>query len=278
VLTRTYFYLADWQWYELIGLAAPLLIFFSIYKVNRVRSTPCARNRAALAGTALACGMTAIVISLIFVQPASHSHLLARLQPLRIFHTIYILLFILLGGMLATWLTASLPQRIRKPAIALALCAAAGAMFFVERQTFPGSAHLEVPWRTPQNPWQQAFLWARDNTPQDALFALDANYITTDGEDAQNFRAVSERSSLSDYSKDGGSSSIFPQLAATWQNGEQRGTDLSRIPDAERIARLAPAGVTWIVLQENSQLGSARTRFDCPYRNSTVLVCRLPAQ
>ncbi len=151
-------------------------------------------------------------------------------------------------------------------------------MFFVERQTFPASAHLEMPWRAPRNQWQQAFLWARDNTPPSAVFALDANYITRDSEDAQNFRAIAQRSSLSDYSKDGGSSAIFPQLAAAWQDGEERSTDLSRISDAERIARLAPAGVSWIVLQEKYQQGAAQTHLPCPYRNDTVMVCRLPVQ
>ena len=274
-LTRTYFYLADWQWYELLGLAAPLAIFFWMVRTDRLLSEPHARNRTALCGAALACGITAIVISAFFIHPAGHSHLLARLQPLRIFHTIYILLFMLLGGTLTEWSS----QRIKHPALLLipVLCAAAGAMFFVERQTFPASAHLEMPWRAPRNPWQQAFLWARDNTPQDAVFAIDANYITTDGEDAQNFRATAERSSLSDYSKDGGSSSIFPQLAPTWQQGQQLSTGLSGLTDAARIARLSPAGVNWIVLQEKFQQGGAQTHLLCPYRNSTVLVCKLPA-
>jgi hypothetical protein len=272
-LTRTYFYLSDWQWYELAGLAAPLAIFVWIYWIDRAQPASHARNRAAFAGTALACGMTAILISAIFVQPASRSHLLARLQPLRIFHTIYILLFILLGGMLAE----RLPRRIQRPGIALVLCTVAGIMFFVERQTFPASAHLEMPWRAPRNPWQQAFLWARDNTPQNAIFALDANYITRDGEDAQNFRAIAQRSALPDYSKDGGSSAIFPQLAAAWQDGEQRSADISTLTDTARINRLAPGGVTWIVLQEKYQQGSVQTHLPCPYRNNTVLICRLPA-
>lgn len=273
-LTRTYFYLADWQWYELLGLAAPLVIFWGVYRSSRNQPTPDSRNRAALAGAALACGVTAIVISAIFVHPASHSHLLARLQPLRIFHTIYVLLFIFLGGMLAE----RLPRRMQRPVIALVLCAAAGVMFFVERQTFPASVHLEMPWRAPSNPWQQAFLWARDNTPQDAIFALDANYITRDGEDAQNFRAIAQRSSLSDYSKDGGSSAIFPQLAVAWQDGEQRSMDLSHIPDTDRIARLTPTSVSWIVLQQRYQQGVAQTHLVCPYRNDTVLVCQIPTQ
>jgi hypothetical protein len=135
-----------------------------------------------------------------------------------------------------------------------------------------------MPWRAPSNPWQQAFLWARDNTPQNAVFALDANYITRDGEDAQNFRAIAQRSSLSDYSKDGGSSAIFPQLAAAWQDGEERSTNLSNLTDAARIDRIAPAGVSWIVLQQKYQQGAAQTHLSCPYRNSTVLVCQLPAQ
>ena len=275
-LTRTYFYLGEWQWYELVGLAAPLLLFAWIFHSNRSGSTTYARNRAALSGAALACGITAILISAIFVHPASHSHLLARLQPLRIFHVIYILLFLLLGGMLAEWAAS----RMQHPAFVLApiLCAAAGMMFFCERQTFPASGHLEMPWQAPVNPWQQAFLWARDNTPRDALFALDANYISTDGEDAQNFRATAERSSLSDYSKDGGSSAIFPQLAETWQLGQQRSANLSNLPDTARIAQLAPSGVTWVVLQEKFQTGSAQTHLPCPYRNSTVLVCQLPAE
>jgi hypothetical protein len=269
-LTRTYFYLADWQWYELLGLVAPLGIFFWIYRADRRSpSNSHAGNRAALTGAACACGITAIVISVLFVHPASHSHLLARMQPLRIFHTIYILLFLLLGGTFAEWLL----QRMKQPAFVLipVLCLAAAGMFFVERQTFPANAHLEMPWRTPQNQWLQAFLWARDNTPQNALFALDANYITTPGEDAQVFRAAAQRSALSDYSKDGGSSAIFPQLAPAWQQGQQLSAGLSSISDAERIARLAPAGVTWIVLQQ-----SAQTHLPCPYRNSAVLVCELP--
>jgi hypothetical protein len=274
VLTRTYLYLADWHWYEIFGLAAPLAIFWGIHRADSAQPTMHARNRAALAGAAIACGLTATMICAIFVQPASHSHLLARMQPLRIFHTIYILLFLLLGGILAE----RLPQRMARPVIALTLCAAAGITFTVNRQIFPASSHLEMPWQTPSNPWQQAFLWARDNTPENAVFALDADYITTDGEDAQNFRAMAERSSLSDYSKDGGSASIFPQLAATWQDAEQRSTDLSQVSDAERIVRLAPAGATWIALQEIYQQGAAQTRFECPYRSDTVMICRLPVQ
>jgi len=150
-------------------------------------------------------------------------------------------------------------------------------MFAAQRNAFPHSRHLELPWTSPQNPWVQAFLWIRDNTPKDAFFALDADYINAPGEDAQCFRAIAERSSLPDYSKDGGEASIAPSLTASWKAGQQAqqqarsaaGTDAATA-DAHRIAALTPLGVSWLVLDAR-----AATNFDCPYANGTVKVCRL---
>ncbi len=274
-LTRTYFYLSEWQSYEVFGLVAPLAIFLWMFSADRGHVLPHARNRAALSGAAAACGITAMVISSMLVHPASHSHLLARLQPLRTFHTLYILMFLLLAGTLAELALRVIPLRYAAGGLALLLCIFAASMFHVESQVFPASAHFELPSRTPPNGWQQAFLWSRDHTPPDTLFALDANYISASGEDGQNFRAMAERSALADYSKDGGSSAVFPQLATRWQHDEQLSTDLSRIPDAQRISRLTAVGVSWIVLQQKFQIGSAQTHLTCPYRNATVLVCRI---
>jgi len=275
-LTRTYFYLAEWHWYEIFGLFAPLAIFLWIFRCDLPRFSTHARYRTALSGAAMACGITAITISCLLVHPASHSHLLARLQPLRTFHTLYVLMFLLLAGTLAERLLRRVPMRSAAVCVAALLFASGSSMFCVERQIFPDSAHFELPGRTPQNQWQQAFLWSREHTQPDALFALDANFITAPGEDGQSFRAMAERSSLSDYSKDGGSSAVFPQLAAQWQPDEQRSTNLSRIADSERISRLAAVGVSWIVLQQKFQTGLAQTHLACPYRNATVLVCRIP--
>ena len=84
-------------------------------------------------------------------------------------------------------------------------------MICAERTTFPASRHLELPgalvWKSSGskgNAWEQAFVWISRNTPKNAMFALDAEYITKPGEDAQGFRAIAERSVLPDYSKDGG--------------------------------------------------------------------------
>ena len=82
-----------------------------------------------------------------------------------------------------------------------------------------------------RNLWVQAFVWIRGNTPKDALFALDADYINAAGEDAQCFRAIAERSALPDYSKDGGEASIAPELADAWAIGQAA---QQRLSDAER--------------------------------------------
>ena len=109
--------------------------------------------------------------------------------------------------------------------------------------------------------------------PQDALFALDADYITRPGEDAQTFRAIAERSALADYSKDGGEASITPQLTAAWITAQAAQTGLATEPDAMRAAKLRPLGVTWVVLPSSSV-----TNFLCSYTNEAVKVCHLTAR
>jgi hypothetical protein len=151
-----------------------------------------------------------------------------------------------------------------------------GAMLGAERGAFPNSNHLELPGVAARNQWVQAFVWVRGNTPQGALFALDADYINAAGEDAQCFRAIAERSALPDYSKDGGEAAIAPELAGAWATGQAAQQGLSRSSrnaaeaDAARIAALRPLGVSWVAMAAD-----AATNFDCPYRNAAVRVCRL---
>jgi hypothetical protein len=116
----------------------------------------------------------------------------------------------------------------------------------------------------------QAFLWCRDNTPPDALFALDTKYVNEDGEDAQTFRPIALRSAVPDFSKDGGEAAITPSLAAQWQQGADAQIHLSTETDAVRDARLLPLGVTWMVLH-----AAARTAHQCPYNNGIIKVCSL---
>jgi len=260
-LTRYYWFPMVWHWYEQLGLLAPLLLLFALKQTSQERGWT------TVARMALALGTISLIVALLFAHESYATHLVARLQPLRAFQIVYEVMILLLGAWLGEHLLKAHTWRW-----GLLLAVLGGAMFFVQRSTFPNSAHLEWPWAHPTNPWEQAFVWARNNTPKDALFALDARYITQGRhEDAQCFRAIAERSALADYSKDGGEASITPDLTEPWVAGQTAQSGLEQASDPERFARLRPFGVTWVVLETTSNTG-----WSCPYTNATVKVCKLP--
>lgn len=264
--TRFYWFLSQWHWYEIVGLIAPLLILSCVAFPRTSPLTTTQEARQVLARMAVATGVTAAIVALGFAHLSSASYIVARLQPLRTLQTIYMVMILILGATLGR----DLLRRHRWRWIVTFLLFG-GIFFFVQRNTYPSSAHIEWPGASPRNHWEQAFLWISRNTPVDANFALDANYISLPGEDAQSFRAIAERSALPDYSKDGGEASITPALTAAWTAGQQAQKNLSRETDAARLAALHPYAVNWIVLQQQ-----ASTSFACPYRNELVKVCRLP--
>jgi hypothetical protein len=257
-LSRSYFFLSSWRWYEYPGLLMPLLLLGLAGASGRVP-----RPARALAIAATILGGCALLASLCFVH-RSGSLLLARLQLLRAFHFVYIAGVLLAGGMLAT------PAQRHKRFITALCLALLLIVFAAQRLTYPASSHVEWPGLTPRNPWQQAFLWIRANTAQDAVFALDNDYIEWPGEDAQGFRATAERSAIADYFKDGGIASNFRQAATPWWQGSQATAQLNSATDEQRLIRLRPLGATWIVLPVQ-----ANTGFPCPFNNSSVRVCRL---
>ena len=268
-MTRYYWFLGRWRWYELVGIIAPLLIL--ALAASRRRREYAART--GLARTALAAGVMAVAVSALLARPEMQSHAVARLQPLRIFQLVYIVMILVLGAALAEFVLKREPWRW---AATFSLLAA--VMLAAERMTFPDSQHIEWPRESlrgestgQNNPWEQAFFWIAAKTPKDAMFALDAHYITTPGEDAQSFRAIAERTALPDFSKDGGVVTNKPELAAAWLRGQQAQQNLSRQTDAQRILFLKPLGVTWVVLARRTA-----TRFACEYENESLKVCRLP--
>jgi hypothetical protein len=245
-LSRSYFFLSSWQWFEYFGLVMPLLLL--------------ALLRRPLSTAATLCGIFALLVSICFVH-RSGSLMLARVQPLRTFHFVYLAGLLVAGDFL---------KRLPKRAITLVAAVLLVIVFTAQRLTYSSSHHVEWPWLAPHNEWQQAFLWIRTNTPQDAIFALDNDYIESPGEDAQGFRAIAERSAVPDYFKDGGIASNFPQAAGLWLQGSQATAHLNQATDAQRLKRLAPLGATWIVLPARSA-----TALPCPYVNPEVRVCKL---
>jgi hypothetical protein len=262
LLSRSYFFVSHWAWYEWAGVFAPLalLYWFGTASLRGVR--PAAHT---LARTLVPFGLlfTAAGIAL------SASRFLegfTRLQPMRALHLLYVILFVLLGGLAAEYVLG------RHPARWLALFGTLGlSMGLLQFEAYPASRHLEWPGAGAANRWLQAFLWIRQNTPKDAVFALDPHYLARPGEDMHGFRAVAERSMLADALKDSGAVSLFPSLADEWK-AEVRSAEgwrHFRLGDFERLAEEYP--VTWFVVERPAPSGLA-----CPYRNAAVAVCRLP--
>ena len=258
---HSYLFLSSWRWYEISGLLLPLLLLF--FAFLRLPSQFTAARRVALA--AFVAGATAWLCALWLVHPGG-SLLLARLQLLRVFAPVYSVGVLLLGGLLGEWCAT----RTRMLALQVVILLSAVALLTWQLTSYPSSAHIEWGGSEPANLWEQGFFWVRQNTPVDARFALDSSYTLDPEEDVQGFRAAAERNALADSAKDSGLAVIFPALASEWLRQSTATRGLDRLNDAERQARLAPFGVTWIVLRSSSTTG-----LECPFQNSAMKVCRL---
>jgi hypothetical protein len=260
--SRSYFFLLQWEWYEWVGIFAPLLIFWWFARVAKQRGLSLLET---LCRAAIVFGSAFFLLAVAITIPPGMARF-AELQPMRSLHLLYILLFIFSGGLLAQFV---LKRHLWRWAVLF--LPIAGGMFYAGRQLFPDSLHLELPGRAPQNDWASAFLWVRGNTPLDAYFALDPDHMELPGEDQHGFRAMAERSMLADKIKDSGAVTMFPALADTWLEQARAQAGWKRFQAAD-FARLQQTfGVNWVVLTSPGVPGMA-----CPYRNRTVMVCRLP--
>jgi hypothetical protein len=148
----------------------------------------------------------------------------------------------------------------------------AARMWSPHDDSYPDSAPVKLHDSGHQSNWTAAFLWIRDHTPKDAVFALDPNYMKRSGEDDHGFRAVAERSVLADNLKDSGAVSLFPELADRWKDQVQAQSGIERFhpADFENLAKRYP--VTWILTNRPGPAG-----LTCPYENQELAVCRIAA-
>lgn len=259
---RSFLFPLRWQWYEWFGTVAPIALLFYFARLGRRRDmATMARVSQRLAVAAIVGVLGSVSLSL-FPQ----TEILMRIEPMRVLHLVYLLFVLFLGGLLGSWLLRDRP--LRWLILFLPICA---AMFFSQVSEFPASPHIEWPGCGPANAWVEAFDWVRQNTPRNALFALDPQYVERPGEDFHGFRAFAERSVLADSIKDTGVVALFPSLAYEWkqQVTAQENWRHFRLADFERLKKIY--GVTWVVLQQPGVRGLA-----CPYQNRAVLVCRVP--
>ncbi|MBZ5727044.1 MAG: hypothetical protein LAP87_18855 [Acidobacteriia bacterium] len=261
--SRTYFFVFQWAWYEWVGVFAPLALLWWWSSAARRGTTPVFRT---LSRTLLPFGLLFTAAG-VLLNISARLENYTRLQPMRAFHLVYVVFFVLLGGLLGEYLLAKTFWRW------LALFAPlAVAMWLLQQTTYPASPHVEWPGYVGPNSWISAFVWIRDHTPRDAVFALDPNYMQLPGEDAHGFRAIAERSVLADNVKDSGAVSLFPQLAGHWKSQvqAQTGWDRFRREDFENLARHFP--VTWILTRRPGPAG-----LRCVYENRDLAVCRIAA-
>ena len=259
--TREYFFLLRWEWYEWLGIFAPLGLLWWYRSIARKHGMQALER---MCSALILFELLFFAAALIITIPPQLANL-AELQPMRALHLVYILLFVLSGGLLGEWV---LRDKVwRWLLLFVPLCF---GMWYAQRQLFPATPHLELPWTRNTNKWVQTFTWIRENTPLDAYFALDPQHMGVPGEDQHGFRAVAERSMLADALKDSGAASMFPQLAEEWQRQTQaqKGWNSFQVNDFQRIKERF--GVNWVVL-EHPVAG-----LECPYMNGGLQVCRIP--
>ena len=270
--TRSFYFLARWEWYEWLGVFGPLIL---LYVLRRFLKRPI-ENEAQKGSTLftvvnslLYYGVFQTAIGLLLMLPPSLERL-RPFEPMRYLHLLYLLFFLIAGGLLGRYI---LDRKIYR--WLLFFIPLSAGMFYAQRQMFPATAHLELPGVQPQNPWLQAFAWIRENTPVDALFALDPHYTTLPGEDFHGFRALAERSVLADYEKDGGMAARVPRLAPRWLKEVTAQTGWQNFQPADFQRLKQDFGVTWIVLPNASAQNPESQGMTCPYRNVQLKVCRL---
>jgi len=260
---HAYHYIQNWAWYEWLGALAPIVIFWWFARIARSRGWSVAER---LSQAFIIYDAIYFISALVVDLPARFESL-ARLQPLRSLHLLYIVMLLMMGGMLGEFVLKNRAWRW----LALFLPISAG-MMFAQRQLYPDSARVEWPGAPPKNPWAQAFVWIRQNTPTDAVFTIDPKYMVIRGEDETGFRCLAERSRLADAIKDNGVVSMFPLIADRWWAEVQAQTPWKDLQLANFEKLKQEYGANWTVLQQPGVPGLD----DCPYQNSTVKVCKIP--
>jgi hypothetical protein len=265
MLTREQHFLLKWHWYEWLGIVAPLALLWWIGSMTgrSWRQGEVSGFRATLCRMLFWYGSFCFVVALIVTIPQRLERL-TPYQPMRGFHLLYLLLFLLIGGLLFERVLHA-----KAPVYAALLLATAGGMFYAQRDLFPGTRHIEWPGQDTGNRWVRAFVWIRGNTPREAYFAIDPRYMQRPGEDEHGFRAFAERSVLADWDKDPGVVCLFPALGPKWQEQVHAQEGFANFGRDEFLQLRQKFGSDWVIADHSLGLTA------CPYQNDGIYVCRI---
>jgi hypothetical protein len=258
---RDFQYPFKWQWYEWLGAIGPIFILGYFSKIGERENLPVFARICRRLAISTSIGIVVAVAMTEFTPNQTW----VRFEPMRVLHFTYLLFILFSGALLGKYFMKAHPLRWL-----LILAPIAAGMFYAQRVEFASSYHIEWPGRPAKNKWVQAFEWCRANTPQDALFALDPNYMVRRGEDIYGFRGYAERSMLVDAYKDNSVVEVFPDLAWQWklELDTRKNWDNFRLEDFQRLKR--ENKVTWVVVQNPPTPG-----LSCPYSNEAVSVCKI---
>ena len=270
--TRGFYFLGRWHWYEWLGVFAPLILLYLLRRWLRSRNgrEPLATFTSVVTAL-LYYGVFQTIVGFVIMLPPSFERL-RPFEPMRYLHLLYILFFLIFGGLIGEYLLGRHMYRW-----ALLFVPLSAGLLYAQLRMYRDSPHLELPFVTQQNQWVKAFDWIRQNTPIDALFAIDPHYQELPEEDQHGFRALGERSVLADYEKDGGMAARVPTIAPRWLK-EVTALSCWRDFGAGDFQRLKDDfGVTWVVVsyEDLAFRGTSGDAMTCPYENQRVKVCRL---
>jgi hypothetical protein len=260
--TKAYFFLYRWTWYEWLGALAPLFLFWLLGRAAQKHGET---RLARFALAVFAFGVFQQMVAMAMLAPDALVRL-TPLQPMRYLQLVYIFMALAAGGLLGRFL---LKARVGRWAVYLLVFN--GSMFLVQWELIDEDAHLELPSMRSANPWLQAFDWVRQNTPQDAYFALDPRYLAAPGEGFHSFRALAERSQLADGIKDAAVATQVPSLAPAWRKQQlaQAGWPHFQLADFKRLK--TEFGVDWVLVSYPAAAG-----LGCRWHNDALTVCRIP--
>jgi len=260
-LTRRYYFPLMWTWYEWLGLIAPVLLVWWFSRIARRHGMATLER---LATRLVAFAIFQFAVGALMTFPAATEQL-SSFQPMRWLHVFYFLFLLMAGGLIGQFLLCGKPWRWLILFLPLA-----GIMFYVQRDSFRYSNHIEWPGRELKNPWARAFLWSEANTPQNAVFAIDPGYMGLHAEEGYGMRALAKRSLLAENQKDPGAATVFPDLAPEWREQVHAQSGIESFDRSQFHQLNTRYGVSWTVLPV-----SARVPLECPYRNEAAQVCKV---
>ncbi|HKM89006.1 MAG TPA: hypothetical protein VJX29_00215 [Candidatus Acidoferrales bacterium] len=259
-LTRTCMFLWNWKWYEWLGIFAPMALLWWFSRLGEKIGSP-ALSRMCRRLVLFSAAMSAA--GLIVGIPARLDWL-APIEPMRHLQLVYLLMALSAGGLMAHYVLRN--RGWRWLVLFIPLC---GGMLFTQEKLFATSPHLEVPGVPATNRWVRCFLWIRQNTPQDAYFAVDPEYMSRPGEEYFGFRAIAERSKLADYSKDAAVVAITPDLGPAWKSQVDSLHDYRGFTREDFLRLRKEYGTDWALVEKEVP------GLSCPYRRDNLAVCRI---